>query len=106
VVPVRKGGKLPGDCVSVTYQKEYGRDVFQMKIDSFEGTSGEGKKNVVLLDDLLGLGGSIKAAKELVEMLGMNVVEAVFIFDIPGYYEVNQKTLGDLKRYAMVQLAV
>ncbi|RDW87454.1 hypothetical protein BP5796_03148 [Coleophoma crateriformis] len=104
VVPVRKNGKLPGECVSVTYQKEYGPDIFQMKTDSFEGISGEGRKDVILVDDLLGHGGSIKAAKELVEMLGMNVVEALFIFDIPDYYERNQKNLGDLQRHAMVHL--
>jgi len=30
-VPVRKGGKLPGDCEKVEYAKEYGTDVFEMQ---------------------------------------------------------------------------
>ncbi len=30
-VPVRKGGKLPGDCQVVKYEKEYGFDAFEMQ---------------------------------------------------------------------------
>jgi len=37
---------------------------------------------VILVDDLLGMGGSIMAAKLLVEKLGMEVAEAVFIFHV------------------------
>ena len=102
-IPVRKGGKLPGDKVTVSYQKEYGPDIFEMKTDAFEGVATEGKK-VILVDDLLGHGGSILAAKQLVEKLTMEVAECVFIFDIPMYYETNQQKLGDLPRYAMAQL--
>ncbi len=56
------------------------------------------------MDDLLGKGGSFKAAKELVERMGMEVVEAVFVFDIDigDYREVNERMLGSLKRYAMI----
>jgi adenine phosphoribosyltransferase len=102
-VPVRKGGKLPGEKITVSYQKEYGPDNFEMKTDAFEGIVTEGKK-VILVDDLLGHGGSIFAAKQLIEKLGMEVAECVFIFDIPDYYETNQQKLGDLPRYAMVHL--
>jgi adenine phosphoribosyltransferase len=102
-IPVRKGGKLPGDKVTVSYQKEYGPDNFEMKTDAFEGIETEGKK-VILVDDLLGHGGSILAAKQLVEKLSMEVAECVFIFDIPDYYETNQEKLGDMPRYAMVHL--
>ena len=102
-VPVRKGGKLPGDKVTVSYQKEYGPDTFEMKTDAFEGIVTEGKK-VILVDDLLGHGGSILAAKQLVEKLDMEVAECVFIFDIPDYYQTNQEKLGDLPRYAMIHL--
>jgi adenine phosphoribosyltransferase len=104
-VPVRKPGKLPGKVVSTAYQKEYGPDRFEMKIDAFEGIETEGKK-LLLVDDLLGMGGSIMAAKELVMKLGMEVAEAVFIFDVdaPEYSAALEKNLKGLKRYAMVTL--
>ena len=89
--------------MSVEYAKEYGPDVFEMKTDAFEGVATEGKR-VILVDDLLGHGGSILAAKQLVEMLGMEVAECVFIFDVPMYYPINREKLGGLPRWAMVQL--
>lgn len=102
-VPVRKRGKLPGEKISVPYQKEYGPDVFEMKTDAFEGIISVSKK-VILMDDLLGYGGSIVAARQLVEKLGMEVLEGVFIFDLPDYFETNKKKLGGMKWYAMVHL--
>lgn len=105
VVPIRKKGKLPGTVVSVSYDKDYGPDNFEMKDDAFEGIETEGKQ-VVLVDDLLGMGGSIMAAKGLVEKLGQSVAECVFIFDVdtPVYAEAIRKNLGDVKRYSMVTL--
>lgn len=102
-VPVRKGGKLPGDVVSVAGVKEYGEDIFEMKKDAFEGIDTKGKM-VLLVDDLLGKGGSVMAAKKLVEELGCKVAEAWFIFDVPAFLEENKTKLGNLKWYAMVQL--
>lgn len=101
-VPVRKKGKLPGETVSVSYDKEYGPDIMEIKSDAFEGI--DGKKKVLLIDDLLGKGGTVLAAKELVEKVGMEVAECLFIIDIPAYYEELQQRLGGLPRYAMVQL--
>jgi adenine phosphoribosyltransferase len=106
-VPIRKGGKLPGEKVTVTYEKEYGPDVFEMKVDAFEGIDvgvESGKRKVILVDDLLGKGGSIVAARKLVEMLGAEVVESVFIFDIPDYIEINRSVMRDMKWYAMCHL--
>jgi len=104
---VRKKGKLPGHVVGVRYEKEYGPDEFEIKSDAFEGVETEGKK-VILVDDLLGKGGSILAAKGLVEKSGVEVAEAVFILDVdvPGYAEAVREKVGDLKRYAMVTLTV
>ncbi|KAE8451964.1 hypothetical protein EG329_002128 [Mollisiaceae sp. DMI_Dod_QoI] len=106
VIPVRKRGKLPGHVVSVEYEKDYGPDSFEMKDDAFEGIETAGKK-VILVDDLLGKGGSILAAKGLVEKLGVSVAECVFIFDIggvPDYEEAINKNLVNVKRYAMITL--
>lgn len=50
-VPVRKKGKLPGECATETFQKEYGEDIFEMQIDSI--TPGQ---RVVIVDDIIATG--------------------------------------------------
>ena len=55
-VPVRKPGKLPGHTLSLDYGLEYGRD------------------RVIVIDDVLATGGTLKAAVQLVERQGALVV--------------------------------
>jgi adenine phosphoribosyltransferase len=64
-VPIRKKGKLPSKVISLTYQKEYEPDTIEINEDAIE--SGQ---RVLLLDDLLATGGTIKANADLVEKLG------------------------------------
>ncbi|GAK66511.1 adenine phosphoribosyltransferase [Moesziomyces antarcticus] len=77
-VPVRKVGKLPGECVQASYMKEYGEDVFEMQKDALAPNS-----RVIVIDDLIATGGSAKAAGELVTKCGSKVVEYVFVVAIP-----------------------
>jgi len=76
-VPVRKGGKLPGVCVSATYEKEYGTDTFEMQADAIK--SGQ---TVVIVDDLIATGGSARAAGELVAKQGGKTLEYLFIIEL------------------------
>ncbi|KDQ07462.1 hypothetical protein BOTBODRAFT_38773 [Botryobasidium botryosum FD-172 SS1] len=75
--PVRKKGKLPGECATATYAKEYGTDSFDMQVDAI--TPGQ---NVVVIDDLIATGGSAKAAGELVAKLGGKTLEYVFVIGL------------------------
>lgn len=50
-VPVRKQGKMPGPCVTASYEKEYGTDFFQMQ----EGSVKPGQK-VLVVDDIIATG--------------------------------------------------
>ncbi|GIZ41908.1 hypothetical protein CKM354_000519300 [Cercospora kikuchii] len=76
-VPVRKQGKLPGECVTEGYQKEYGTDWFQMQKDAIS----PGQK-VVIVDDIIATGGSAAAAGNLVQQLGGQLVGYVFIMEL------------------------
>ena len=68
-VPARKPGKLPRESVRVTYGLEYGRDSLEIHADAF--SPGE---RVLVADDVLATGGTARAAAELVERLGAEVV--------------------------------
>jgi adenine phosphoribosyltransferase len=61
-VPVRKPKKLPGECITVSYDLEYGTDSLQMHKDAiYKGC------NVLVIDDLLATGGTARAVCGLVE---------------------------------------
>ncbi|KAB5578335.1 phosphoribosyltransferase-like protein [Coniochaeta sp. 2T2.1] len=77
-VPVRKQGKLPGPCVTATYEKEYGQDFFQMQ----EGAIKSGQK-VLVVDDIIATGGSAQAAGSLVKQLGGDLIGYLFMLEIP-----------------------
>ncbi|QRG37313.1 adenine phosphoribosyltransferase [Candidozyma auris] len=76
-VPVRKPGKLPGPTFRAEFQKEYGKDAFEMQQDVLP----EGAK-VIVVDDILATGGSACAAGELVAKAGADVIEYLFVMEL------------------------
>jgi len=76
-VPVRKQGKLPGKCVSVDSTKEYGKDILEIQ----EGAIKPGQK-VVIVDDLLATGGTMKATVELVRKFGADIVGCLCLIEL------------------------
>ena len=78
-VLVRKKGKLPRETVEMSYDLEYGSATIEMHKDSIK----PGQK-VVLIDDLIATGGTIKAAAKLVEELGGEVVKILFLMELAG----------------------
>ena len=68
MVMVRKSGKLPYKTEVVEYDLEYGKEVLEIQQDSIR--PGE---RILLVDDVLATGGSMSAAKRLVEKLGGEV---------------------------------
>src|SRR5918994_354791 len=76
-VPVRKPKKLPAECVSVSYDLEYGQDTLEMHKDAV----GEGHR-VLIVDDLLATGGTAKAVVDLVEGLGGKIEGLLFVVEL------------------------
>ncbi|MBA3928493.1 adenine phosphoribosyltransferase [Pseudoxanthomonas japonensis] len=68
-VPVRKPGKLPGRTLSLDYGLEYGRDRLEIHTDAMPAGA-----RVIVIDDVLATGGTLKAAVQLVEQQGALVV--------------------------------
>lgn len=71
-VPIRKKGKLPYKTISAEYQLEYGCDVVQMHEDALKPG-----QRVVIIDDLIATGGTMRSNVELVEKLGAKVAAIV-----------------------------
>ena len=76
-VPVRKPGKLPSATKSVKYELEYGTDELQIHADAIR----PGQK-ILLVDDLIATGGTAKAACELVDDLGGELLGLTVLIEL------------------------
>lgn len=76
-VPARKLGKLPAPTVTAEYALEYGTNTVELHRDAIE--VGE---RVVIVDDLLATGGTTRAAIQLVEHLGGEVVALGYLIEL------------------------
>ena len=77
IVLCRKPGKLPAETVSESYEKEYGSDTIEIHKDAITS------EDVVLLhDDLLATGGTMKAAYNLVKKFNPKNIYVNFIIEI------------------------
>ncbi|MGM9716144.1 MAG: adenine phosphoribosyltransferase [Prevotella sp.] len=77
VVLCRKPGKLPCDTVQESYAKEYGIDTIEIHKDAIT------EDDIVLLhDDLLATGGTMKAACDLVKKFNPKKVYCNFIIEL------------------------
>lgn len=77
LVPIRKPGKLPGKVISESYDLEYGSNTVEIQADAIK--TGD---RVLIIDDLLATGGTMKAAIDLVEKEGGEVCGALFLIEL------------------------
>lgn len=76
-IPIRKPGKLPADTFEEAYEKEYGLDKIQIHKDALS------PDDVVLIhDDLLATGGTMLAAYNLVNRIGVKKIYVNFIIEL------------------------
>jgi len=78
-VAVRKKGKLPRETIEKTYALEYGTATIE--IHKTDVTPGQ---RVVIVDDLIATGGSLKAACELIEEAGAVVAKILVPIELKG----------------------
>jgi adenine phosphoribosyltransferase len=76
-VPIRKPGKLPYATIALEYQLEYGSDTLEVHTDAF----GAGQR-VLLIDDVLATGGTMRACRDLVLSTGAEVVATAFVIEL------------------------
>lgn len=89
---IRKPGKLPGEVVSEDYTLEYGSGSLEMH-------KGQGK--IILVDDVLATGGTLKASETLSEKAGYEVLDVAVCINLKDLnsYEFNNKEAKSLFHY-------
>lgn len=87
-MPIRKAGKLPGQCHTVSYEKEYGSDTLELQADIPAGS------RVLVFDDLIATAGSAKTARDLLEKAGCEIVGYVFLREVKHLRATAMQTLG------------
>lgn len=80
ILAIRKKGKLPPPVISQEYSLEYGEAALEIPA---EGMKLQGKR-VVLVDDVLATGGTLMAARELIEQAGGIVAGCVVVLEVSG----------------------
>lgn len=96
-VPVRKKGKLPAKTDSVTYDLEYGTDTLEIHHDAIEAGN-----RVLIVDDLLATGGTVKAVTDLVKQRGGKIAGIAFLIeltDLKGRDKLKDYPLYSLIKY-------
>jgi adenine phosphoribosyltransferase len=78
LVLVRKKGKLPGATLQAGFALEYGADVIEVHTSDLAASM-----KVLLADDLIATGGTLKAAAGLIEKAGAQVVEIFGVVGLP-----------------------
>jgi adenine phosphoribosyltransferase len=76
-IPIRKPKKLPYKTHSASYDLEYGKDTLEVHIDAVK----PGQK-VLMVDDLLATGGTMKACCELMDTMGAKIMGITVLIEL------------------------
>jgi len=93
---VRKPGKLPSQTVSISYDLEYGTDTLQMHADAIRPG-----QRVLIVDDVLATGGTMRACCDLVRQLGGEIVAAAVLTELVALG--GRAKVGDVPVHSVIQ---
>jgi len=96
VILVRKPGKLPYKTHSVSYELEYGSDTLEIHQDAIEPG-----QRVLIADDVLATGGTVRAVVDLVRKTGGEVVECAFLAELT--FLKGRDRLQDVPIHSLIQ---
>jgi|TARA_Y100000310_G_scaffold322813_1_gene382339 adenine phosphoribosyltransferase len=97
VLMIRKPGKLPPPIAHKRYFLEYGQDALEVQLNTEEST-----KTVVLVDDVLATGGTLKASYELLNNNGYEVLGISVLIDLQYLHE-KDFSIDDHKVSSVIQ---
>ena len=94
-IPIRKPGKLPSATVALEYQLEYGSDRLEVHSDALRPG-----RRVLMVDDVLATGGTMRACCDLVRRVGAEVVACAFILELA--FLKGREALGGAEVFSLV----
>jgi adenine phosphoribosyltransferase len=96
-IPIRKKGKLPGKTIREDYELEYGTDSIEVHVDAIV----KGQR-LVLVDDLIATGGTAIGASNLIKKSGGELIEAIFLVNLPELKGGERLTKAGIKYHSMI----
>jgi len=96
-VPIRKPRKLPARTIGVDYVLEYGTDRVEVHADAFQSGT-----RVALVDDVLATGGTLLASRELLGLLGADVVAASVVIEL-GFLDARSRWPAGVPLHALIR---
>jgi len=96
-VPIRKAGKLPRAAHQVSYSLEYGEATLELHHDALAPGA-----RVLVVDDVLATGGTLAAARQLVEACGAEVSGVALLMEL-GFLD-GRAAAGDLPLHPIVTI--
>jgi adenine phosphoribosyltransferase len=96
LIPIRKKGKLPGRKLSKQYSLEYAQAEIEIHPDDVPKNG-----RILLLDDLIATGGTLRAARELIIASGAEVTEIFGVVGLP--FLKYKEALGAVPVYTLIE---
>lgn len=94
-VPIRKAGKLPHETEAASYDLEYGSATIEVHRDAFQPGD-----RVLVVDDVLATGGTVRAAVDLIRRTGAQVSAVSVLMEL-GFLS-GRDQLGDVDLHAIL----
>lgn len=94
-VPIRKAGKLPGKVEQMSFSLEYGKDVLEIQQDVIRKD-----QKVVVVDDLIATGGSLKAGIQLLKKCEADVQCCLLVIELT---QLNGRNGLEIPTHSLVQ---
>lgn len=96
-VPLRKAGKLPAETRGIDFGLEYGAARLEIHVDALAPGA-----RVLIIDDVLATGGTLAAARELVQSLGADVAGAAVVIELE-FLHGRERWPADVPLHALIR---